>query len=188
MWKKILIGALVPLVLGVLAAAGAGIWYFFVRQTPTKVLKGAIVDARERDIEGFKSRFSAASMRALEGSWTGDAIGGGSWNSMMEGLLDRGGAPPQLMDEEIVEQRATVKIRLDGRRRTVYFIQDDGDWRIDVLSGIDVGLSEEARKVQATTAADPDKAKKEKERLAEPKKEGWWKEDKDDKAAPAASP
>ncbi len=175
-WKKLLVGTLIPIILAFLAGAGVLTWYFFIRETPRSVFEDTIAAARQRNVEDFKGRFSTASVRALESSWSGETSGrGGSWISMMEGILDKNGGPPELLDEEIVEQRATLKVRLEERRRTIFFIKDDGDWRIDLLVGIDAGLSDEARKAQKTTASTPEDAKKEEELLEEPKKEGWWK-------------
>lgn len=176
MWKKVLAGVLVVVLMAGLTAAAGGAWYMFFRETPTRVVEGAVQDARERDAEQFKQRFSVASRRALEGSWTGDTVGqSGSWNAMMEGILESNGAPPRLIKEEIVGERATVRVELGSRKRTIFLIRDEGRWWIDVLSGIDEGLSDEARRAQAATTADPEQAKKEKELLTEPKRDGWWK-------------
>lgn len=177
MWKKLLIGTLIPVALVFLAAVGVGTWYFFIRETPEDVLQDTVNYARQRNTDAFKTRFSSASVRALEGSWTGENSGAGGWASMMEGILERNGGPPEVLETEIVGERAKIEIKLEGRRRSVFLIQDDGDWRIDVLSGIQVGLSDEARKAQAkTTAENPEEADKEKELLEEPKRENWWKE------------
>lgn len=176
MWKKILAGVgVVVLMAGLSVAAGAA-WYIFFRETPTRVVQAAVQDARERDVEQFKQRFTAASRRALEGSWTGDTVGqSGSWNAMMEGILESDGAPPRVVREEIVGERATVRVELESRKRTIFLMKDEGRWWIDVLSGIDEGLSDEARRAQAATTADPKQAEQEKELLAEPKRNGWWK-------------
>lgn len=194
--KKVAIGVMIPIVLATFAGAGYGAWYFLLRPTPTKTLKKAISFARQRNADQFRGQFSSPSVRALEGSWSGDAFGsGGSWRSMMTGLLENNGAPPEIMEEEINEAntRARVKIRLEGEPRFVSLIRDEsdpawlrllkdgGDWRIDVLSGINEGLSEEARLAQADArneAKADDKAKEgggDDFTLEPPKEEGWWK-------------
>ena len=77
---------------------------------------------------------------------------------------------------EVLDERAIIKLRLRSRRQTIFLIKNDGDWMIDVLSGINAGLSDEARKVQESSTKDKTKKEKEKELFTEPKKEGWWKE------------
>jgi hypothetical protein len=200
--KKVAVGVLIPLLLALLAGAGYGAWYFLVRPTPEKTLQAAIAAARRRDVQSFRATFSSPSLRALEGSWSGGGDndgaggGGGGWNAMMAGLLERSGAPPELMEAEINEAdtRARVKIRLRGEPQFVSLVRDDsdpawlrflkdgGDWRLDVLSGIEAGLSDEARKAQAQekneAAANKDKegaAPTEDFTLEPPKEEGWWK-------------
>ena len=176
-WKKLLVGLLVPLILAMMVGVGVGVWYFLIRETPKSVLNSAVTAARQRNVDAFKFRFSSSSVRALEGSWAGDTRGqGGSWISMMEGLLEPNGAPPQVVKEKVAEERALIKVRLRNKNQTIFLTKDDGDWKIDVLSGIQAGLSEEARKAPKAVKKDGDKAKKEDELFSEPKKEGWWKE------------
>lgn len=175
--KKIALAILIPLLLAILIAAGAAIWYFLIRSTPTKVYKTAVSAARQRNVEDFKATFSSASIRALEGSWTGDTVGrAGSWNLMMEGLLQKTGAPPEFIEEKLSEDEkaAKIKIRLRKKRRSVYMVQEDGDWKIDVLSGINVSISESARKAKKKKVDSEDNKKKE-EFTEEPKEAGWWK-------------
>lgn len=177
--KKIAIAILIPLLLIFLVAVGAAIWYFVIYEPPERVMEKALVAARSRDEERFKEYFSKASVRALEGSWTGESYGrSGSWGAMMAGIMEPSGAPPTIVETELTEEgdRAKVKLRLRDQRRTVYFINEDGDWRFDVLSGVNVGVSEEARAAKKVEI-DPEKAKKEEKFSEEPKKRGWWKKD-----------
>lgn len=177
--KKIAIAVLIPLLLIFLVAVGAAIWYFVIYEPPDRVLEKALVAARTRDEETFKGYFSKPSVRALEGSWTGESYGrSGSWAAMMAGIMETSGAPPTILETEVAEEdhRAKVKIRLRDQRRTIYFINEDGDWRFDVLSGVNVGVSEEARAAKKVEV-DPEKAKKEEKFSEEPKKRGWWKKE-----------
>jgi hypothetical protein len=102
---------------------------------------------------------------------------------MMAALLQNSGAPPEIGEVQIVDERAKIKIRLRGQRRAVYLINQGtrwlliDDWRIDVLTGIDEGLSPDARKAQALKAVDDETVEKQKELLEEPKGKGWWKKD-----------
>ncbi len=175
--KRAVIGLLVPILLGFFAAGGFGVWYLFFRQTPRTVLEDAIQRARQRDQEQFKACFSAASVRAMEGSWTTDAMGSsGSWNAMMQGLLEPNGAPPEITDEKTTDNRARLEVRLRGERRAIYFEKIESLWKIDVLTGIDAGLSEEARKLQAKQQPEnPKDGKSAEEVLAPPPEENWWK-------------
>lgn len=181
--KKVALAMLIPILLAALAGVGFGIFWFFVRVTPETVMNKAVTAARRTDMPTFKSCFSSSSTRALETSWSGDSAGSGSWTTMMGGLLETTGAPPEIGDVEIVDDRAKIKMRLRGERRVVYFIKERTryfvveDWRIDVLSGIDEGISAEARKAQAPKTVDPEKAAKQKELLEQPKEKGWWKKD-----------
>lgn len=179
MLKKLAIGLLVPLFLGSIAAGGFGAWYFFIRVTPQSVLKDAVGYARQRNAEKFKGCFSAASVRALEGSWTGETYGGvGGWESMMAGLLSPNGAPPEVKEIVEGEGRARADVRINGERRTIYLIKDK-TWHIDVLVGVDESLSKEARKANADLK---NEALKGTEKLKapvvveEPKEEAWWKD------------
>jgi hypothetical protein len=177
--KKVALAILIPLLLVLVAAAGAAIWYFLIRSTPKKVYEAAVAAARQRDVVDFQSTFSSSSTRALEGSWTGETVGrAGSWSLMMEGLLEQTGAPPEFLEEEIAEndEAAKIKIRLRKKRRTVYMVKEDGDWKIDVLSGINAGISEDARKAKKKKVESEDSTK-EKEFTEEPKASGWWKKE-----------
>lgn len=178
--KKIAIGIAIPILLLLLAALGAAIWYFVIFEPPERVLEGVIASAQSNNPERFQSYFSSASVRALEGSWKGDGYGrSGSWDRMMKGILETsGGAPLPEGEPEITEdgQRAKMRVRLRGNRRTIYFVQEDGDWRVDILSGVNAGVSEEARK-EAKVELDPEKQKKEESFTEEPKRDGWWKKE-----------
>lgn len=185
--KKVAIAMLIPLVLAMVAGIGFGVFWFFIRVTPESVMKDTVNAARRSDMKTFKNQFSSSSARALEASWDGESWSAGSWTSMMTGILEKSGAPPEIGEVEIVEDRAKVKLRLRGERRVVYFIKEDtrlfviDDWKIDVLSGIDEGISAEVRKAKAPKTVDPDKAAKTKKLLEEPKEKGWWKKGDDKK-------
>ncbi len=193
--KKVALAMLVPILLAALAGIGFGIFWFFLRVTPESVMDKAVTAARRSDMVTFKDCFSDSSRRALRTSWDSDTGSGvGSWTTMMTGLLEPTGAPPERDDAEIVDDRAKIKMRLRGERRVVYFVMERKryflieDWRIDVLSGIDEGISGEARKARAPKTVDPEKAKAQKELLEQPKEKGWWKKDDGKKAAPAPPP
>jgi hypothetical protein len=186
-WKKILkalgVGAIALLAVSLLLGSVYAIFWFYVRVTPMSVMEKAVTSARQRDVATFRGCFSDPSLRALQASWTADGATAGSWSSMMAALLQNSGAPPEIGEVQIVDERAKIKIRLRGQRRAVYLINQGtrwlliDDWRIDVLTGIDEGLSPDARKAQALKAVDDETVEKQKELLEEPKGKGWWKKD-----------
>ncbi len=177
MAKKILIGVVLPLLLIFLIAAGVALWYFFIRQTPERVVGIAIKAARQQDQDTFKEHFSTASVRTLENSWKSDLSTSGGWNQMMDGLLERSGAPPEVVEEVISEDgsRAKVRILLRKKRRYVHLVDEDGDWRIDVLTGINVSISKEAQKAKKDEKKPEDDKKKDDGFSDEPQRDGWWK-------------
>jgi hypothetical protein len=194
--KKAAIALLIPILLAAVAGIGFGVFWFFLRVTPESVMKKAVTSARRSDMATFKTCFSDSSTRALQMGWESDTGGdSGSWTTMMSSILEPTGAPPELGEVETVDDRAKIKLRLRNERRVVYFIKERTryfvieDWRIDVLSGIDEGISAEARKARAPKTVDPEKAAKQKELLEQPKEKGWWiKGDKKKKEKPAPEP
>ena len=201
--KKVLLAIFIPLGILLFTVVAFGFWYYYVRETPTIIVKKAIKAARQRDVDNFKNYFTPLSVRALESSWSGENFGrAGSWTRMMEGLLEPTGGPSEILEEKPSkdETQARVQVRIDGVRRNVYLQkvvrldryldplpicsdwQPDilcSDWRIDVLQGINANVNEEIRK-------EKEKVEEKKEVFAkDPREEGWWRpEEEDEKKAP----
>ena len=181
--KKVALAMIIPAVLAMIGAIGFGVFWFFLRVTPESVMEKAVTSARQRNVEVFRTCFSDVSVQSLETSWRGDAAGSGSWSAMMTSILEASGAPPEIGEVEMVGDRAKIKIRVRGERRNVFLVKQANrwmvieDWRLDVLSGIDEGLSPEARKAQAADTVDEAEIEKRKALLEAPQEKGWWVKD-----------
>jgi hypothetical protein len=188
--KKLAVAALIPLVMGLVAGGGVGVWYLFLRQTPEKVFDGLISHARQRNAEKFREAFTDSSIQAMEQSWTGETFGDqGSWNEMMASILEVDGAPPTYKKPKFNkdETLAELDVQLRDGRQTINFVKEKGSWyqidrwKINVLFGIDAGLSAQARKEQAK-AKNEAESKKDGEgggaqiQIEAPQEDGWGKE------------
>ena len=178
--KKLVIAMIVPVLLAMIAGVGFGVFWFFLRVTPMSVMEKAVTSARQRNVEVFRSCFSDLSARSLESSWRGNASGAGSWSSMMSTILETTGAPPEIGEVEVVGDRAKIKVRIRGERRNLFMVKQANrwmvieDWRLDVLSGIDEGLSPQAREARAADSIDQAQVEKRRELLEAPQEKGWW--------------
>lgn len=121
----------VAIMAGILLVIGLVVYFVkFYGRMPKDAFKTAVNYAYKDDVIPFRDSFTNQTIELVEAGGNGET----QWLHLMDGITPA--ERPKVVNEKITEKNgiktAELTVKVGGEDRTVYMLQEDGDWKINL--------------------------------------------------------